>query len=102
MSKKYPVVTGVLDYFPLAIREVARLSKLGSEKHNPGEPMHWAREKSDDHPNSLGRHLMLRGTVDKEDGVRHSVKVAWRALAMAEMELEEAEREREKSSEEGG
>ena len=41
------------------------------------------------------------GTIEgnDEDGVRHSVKVAWRALALAEMELEE--HEREKSSEEG-
>ena len=32
---------------------------------------------------------MQRGTVDS-DGIRHSAKVAWRALAMLEREIEAA------------
>jgi hypothetical protein len=49
--------------------------------------MHWAREKSTDHADCIVRHLVERGAVDS-DGVRHSVKVAWRALALAQTEIE--------------
>lgn len=87
--KGIPLATGVIDYFPDALIEVARLSKVGNDKHNPGQPLHWARGKSDDHPDCLMRHFVERGTVDT-DGIRHSAKVAWRALAILQLELEEA------------
>lgn len=86
--KDQPVITGVLDYFPDAIRAVALCSKVGNEQHNPGTPMHWDRAKSKDEADCLGRHLMQRGTVDT-DGILHSTKVAWRALAMLQKELED-------------
>lgn len=86
--KDMPIARGVLDYFPLAVAEVARLSKVGNDQHNPGEPMHWAREKSTDHADCIARHLIDRGTVD-DDGMRHSAKLAWRALALLQLELEE-------------
>lgn len=85
--KAIPVVTGVLDYFPDAIAAVAECSRVGNEQHNPGQPLHWARDKSTDHADCIGRHLMQRGTVDT-DGVRHSAKVAWRALALLQSEIE--------------
>ena len=85
--KEYPVCTGVLDYFPDAIVEVARVSKLGNDQHNPGEPLHWAREKSSDHQNCIARHLIERGKLDT-DGTRHSAKLAWRALALLQLEIE--------------
>src|SRR5690606_13426750 len=72
--KGIPLATGVIDYFPDALVEVARLSKVGNDKHNPGQPLHWARGKSDDHPDCLMRHFVERGTVDT-DGIRHSAKV---------------------------
>lgn len=87
--KGIPVITGVLDYFPLAIAEVARLSKVGNDQHNPGKPLHWDRTKSLDHADCIGRHLIDRGTVDA-DGQRHSAKLAWRALALLQTELENA------------
>lgn len=85
--KQFPITTGVLDYFPLAIAEVARCSKSGNDQHNPGMPLHWARGKSSDHSDCIVRHLIQRGTLDS-DGVRHSAKVAWRALALLQEELE--------------
>ena len=85
--KDAPIARGVLDYFPRAITAVAELSRIGNEQHNPGQPMHWAREKSTDHADCIVRHLIERGTLDT-DGVRHSAKVAWRALALLELELE--------------
>lgn len=80
-------MTGVLDYFPDAVAEVARCSKAGNDQHNPGQPLHWAREKSTDHADCLVRHLMERGTIDS-DGIRHSAKAAWRALAILQLEIE--------------
>jgi hypothetical protein len=85
--KTLPIATGVLDYFPDALAEVARLSKIGNDKHNPGEPLHWSRGKSNDHADCIMRHMIDRGTVDK-DGLLHDVKVAWRALAMLQLAIE--------------
>jgi len=87
--KSTPITTGVLDYFPDAIAEVARVSKVGNDQHNPGEPLHWAREKSTDHADCIARHLLERGKVDS-DGQRHSAKLAWRALALLQTEIEAA------------
>lgn len=85
--KAHPLTTGCLDYFPDALLEVAELSKIGNEQHNPGQPLHWAKEKSNDHADCIGRHLLDRGRRDS-DGVRHSAKTAWRALALLQTEID--------------
>lgn len=85
--KDTPVFSGVLNYFPDAIREVARCSKVGNDQHNAGQPLHWDRSKSTDELDALTRHLLEAGTIDT-DGVRHSAKVAWRALANLQKEIE--------------
>lgn len=85
--KDTPIFSGFMQYFPAAIAEVARLSKHGNDKHNPGEPIHWSREKSNDHADCLMRHLLERGELDV-DGFSHTVKVAWRAMALLQEELE--------------
>lgn len=85
--KATPLASGVLDYFPNALAAVARLSKAGNDKHNPGQELHWSRDKSGDHADTIMRHLVDRGTVDPEDGMLHDIKVAWRALALLEEEL---------------
>ena len=87
--KDTPIVRGCLDYFPAALAEVARLSKYGNDKHNPGEDLHHAREKSTDHADCIVRHLLERGTPDPS-GFSHTVMVAWRALALLQEELEAA------------
>lgn len=86
--KDMPMARGLLDYFPAALAEVARVSKAGNDKHNPGEEMHHARGKSMDHADCILRHLVDRGKIDPDDGMRHSAKVAWRALAELQEELE--------------
>ena len=88
--KQTPVKTGVLDYFPDAIRAVAHCSWVGNEQHNPGTPLHWDRSKSGDELDALSRHLLQAGTIDT-DGVAHSAKVAWRALANLQKEIESLE-----------
>lgn len=87
--KATPIMTGVLDYFPAAIAEVAKISLGGNKQHfAPGTPLHWDRSKSTDHADSAVRHLMDRGKLDT-DGKRHSAKAAWRALANLQQELED-------------
>lgn len=88
--KSIPLVTGVLDYFPDALVAVAKVSKSGNDKHNPGEPLHWTRGRSTDHADSMGRHLLDRGGFDPDTGQRHSAELAWRALANLQQELEDA------------
>lgn len=90
--KNMPICTGVFDYFPRALAYVSMVSKAGNDKHNPGQPLHWAKDKSTDHPDCIARHLIERGTRDPEDNLRHSGKLAWRAFANLETELEEAEK----------
>lgn len=87
--KGLPMCTGVLDYFPLAIAAIARLSKKGNDKHNPGQPLHWSRDKSADHADCILKHLTDRGTIDPDNGELHDVSLAWRALANLELAEEQ-------------
>jgi hypothetical protein len=63
---------------------------VGNDQHNPGSALHWDRSKSGDESDALMRHFLERGTIDT-DGVRHSAKVAWRAMALLQKEIENAE-----------
>lgn len=85
----YPMADGLLYYFPNALAEVSKISRIGNEQHNPGEDMHWSRGKSTDHANKIIRHLIDAGRTD-DKGNRHSALVAWRALALLQEELEAA------------
>jgi hypothetical protein len=101
--KDLPIVRGCLDYFPDALLAVAELSRYGNDKHNPGEPLHWAKEKSTDHADCCVRHLLERGTMDYSYGadkpVRHSAAAAWRALANLQIEIEESQKKAEAAPE---
>ena len=89
--KEIPLARGCLDYFPYALAAIAELSYIANEKHNPGQPMHWSKEKSNDHADCVVRHLAERGKWDTVDGkpVRHSAQMAWRALAVLQTEIED-------------
>jgi len=91
LRKNTPVFSGFFAYFPDAIKAVARHSKRNNEKHNPGEPLHWAKEKSNDHLDCLGRHLLDHATEKDLDSL---VAVAWRAMAELQIHIErKAEKE---------
>jgi hypothetical protein len=85
--KTYPVASGLLDYFPDALAAVSHVSYQGNEQHNAGQPLHWARGKSSDEADTMMRHFLERGTLDS-DGIRHSAKMVWRALAFLQKEIE--------------
>ena len=86
--KQLPVYSGVLKYFPDAIAEVSKVSRAGNEQNHPDKPLHWDRSKSTDELDALTRHLLEAGKLDT-DGIRHSAKVAWRALAHLQKEIEQ-------------
>ncbi len=88
VRKQMPVASGVLAYFPDALMCVAWISRVGNEKHNAGEPLHWAKEKSSDEPDAEVRHLLdhVRGLppdpgLEDLGSVGHLASKAWRALA---------------------
>ena len=89
--KDTPVFSGVLKYFPDALKDVARASKAGNDQHGNGPELHWDRSKSGDELDALTRHLLEAGTIDT-DGIRHSTKIAWRALANLQKEIERNEK----------
>ena len=90
--KDMPVFSGVMQYFPDALLEVAHHSKKGNDKHNPGEPLRWAKEKSSDQADCVARHLIDIGpnwdALDEETGSYHATALAWRALALLQTVLE--------------
>jgi hypothetical protein len=99
--KGIPMDGGCLEYFPAALAGVALHSRLGNDKHNPGQPLHHARGKSSDHGDCVVRHKMdisamlktLRAL--KANNVRIDAKdietllteanaLSWRALALSQ------------------
>ncbi len=92
--KATPILGGCLRYFPAAIAGVARHSLASNEKHNPGEPLHHSREKSDDHDECIQRHLMdlqdLLAAIERGHDVHSAVllteanALCWRALALSQ------------------
>lgn len=90
--KRTPIWSGVLQYFPLTMAAIARVSWHGNNKHNPGEKLHWAREKSTDQEDCVIRHMMNPTERDPDTGEFHAVHAAWRALATSELILEREQR----------
>lgn len=88
--KGMPVASGAMHYFPRALAYLSMISKLGNDKHNPGEPLHWSKEKSYDHLDCIARHLIDAGKRG-DGGMRESGYLFWRAAANLECELEAAE-----------
>jgi hypothetical protein len=90
--KQMPVYSGVLKYFPDALKEVSKASQAGNDQHHPDKPLHWDKTKSFDNEDALVRHLIdhSKDPMD-DDGVLHLTKVAWRALASLQIYLENNE-----------
>jgi hypothetical protein len=92
--KEYPLNKGCISYFPAALAGVAKVSKSGNDKHNPGKELHHARGKSSDHGDCLIRHLIdtndllaayERGQdVNIQDILTEVNQMAWRALALSQ------------------
>lgn len=85
--KEHKILEGLLAYFPDACAYVSYVSYVGNEQHNPGQPMHWAREKSIGTGNEIVRHLTDTADFD-DDGTLHAGKAAWRALELLQRKIE--------------
>jgi hypothetical protein len=93
--KDVPLYSGCFAYFPAALAGVARWSKLGNDKHNPGQPLHHARGKSMDHADCILRHTMdlsdmladfarrpeVLSAAERQAILDEADARAWRALA---------------------
>jgi hypothetical protein len=88
MRKAAPVWSGVLNYFPDALMAIARVSKAGNDKHNPGQPLHWSREKSSDHMDCAARHMLTPYEIDPDSKEVHLANAVWRLLAQLQIEEE--------------
>lgn len=91
---KAPIVSGVLQYFPRAIKAVAEVSAHGMEKYT------WMGWKTVEdgirrYNDAEGRHIIdeaMHGTVDTKSGLLHTAHRAWNALAILELVLCEKEK----------
>lgn len=94
--KALPLWTFLMEYFPDVFLAVANVSIAGNKQHNPGEPLHWAREKSTDQMNTAFRHMFDygRGVIRDTDGQYHLAKAIWRLSAELQLRIEKEERER--------
>lgn len=87
ISKEDRIASGCVDYFPNALAAVGRHSRIGNDKHNPGEPMHWAFDKSTEHADAVLSHFAQRGAIDPETGEDYDIGALWRMLALVETRL---------------
>jgi hypothetical protein len=90
VRKSLPVYSGVVKYFPLALLRVGEVSRIGNDKHNPGEPLHWSRDKSADHMDAAVRHIMDYASGQKNDpsGSKHLANAIWRQMAQLQLDEE--------------
>lgn len=93
---KAPVMQGVIQYFPRALKAVSMVSLVGAKKYA------WKGWESvvdgiNRYSDALGRHLLaetIEGPIDAETEQLHAAQVAWNALAR--LELIERKREEKK------
>lgn len=92
--KALPYWTFFTEYFLKAWMAVANVAIKGNEQHNPGQPLHWAREKSTDQLNTAFRHQIDYGMGVKKDtdGQWHLAKAIWRLSAQLQLDIEAEER----------
>ena len=75
-------------YFPNAFLAKARHSWESNEKHNPGQPMHWSKDKSIGDGNQVMRHLIeameAMSCGDTHAAQYHLTATSWRADELLE------------------
>jgi len=90
--KALQLYTFMFRYFPDAWLAVVDVARAGNAQHNPGEPLHWAREKSTDQMNAAFNHIFDYGMGEKvdTDGCHHLAKAIWRLSAQLQIDIEDA------------
>lgn len=92
--KEQPVYSGVVKYFPRALKYISEVSLAGNKQHHEDKPLHWDMSKSTDEGDALLRHLIdhAQGKEIDDDGIYHLGKASWRALAILERFLIDKEK----------
>ena len=91
---KPPVWRGVLNYFPRALLEVAKVSQMGYDKYGAWGGWLKVPEAGDRYEDAKARHLLYRAMgqlTDDESDLFHQAHEAWNALATLELMLMEKE-----------
>ncbi len=97
--KALPLWTFLMEYFPDVFVEVCRMAVVCNDQHNPGQRLHWARDKSKDQMNTAFRHMFDygRGVHIDTDGTYHLAKAIWRLSAQLQLDIEASRTPLEKS-----
>ena len=78
--------------FPLALKAVAEVAEEGDAKHNGTVNSFLSIENGhQEYSEAMVRHILaeiIEGPTDPDDGILHSAKIAWGALARLEIELQ--------------
>lgn len=87
---KAPMLRGCLEYFPLALEQVAKVSEYGATKYT------WKGWETvpggiDRYGDALVRHL-VKAEHDPDTGLLHAAHAAWNALARLELMLRERDK----------
>lgn len=85
-ARKALPIMRVLGYFTAAIAGLTRHAVRGNAQHNPGEPLHWARGKSMDHAECVGRHSF--DMMDLHAWLRRNVGHPQYEAVLTELECE--------------
>lgn len=98
---KAPVMQGLVDYFPRALKAIADISAYGAQKY--GAFGGWARVPDGQrrYDDALMRHLIEGRIVecDEESGKLHMAHRAWNDLATLELFLRSCEAEEKVAAE---
>jgi hypothetical protein len=99
-ATKVPVWQGCIQYFPRALKEVAKVSEFGAKKHGfkmSDKGFLDPRYTEEMYQDAIARHIvakLIEGEVNEADGnLYHRAQLAWNALASLERFLIELEKE---------
>ncbi len=90
-ANKSPVFRGLLDYFPRACLEVAKVSAFGASKYT-WKGWETVVDGINRYGDAAARHALyesIEGLYDKDSGLLHQAHMAWNALARLELMLKE-------------
>lgn len=84
---KAPVMQGVIQYFPRALKAVSMVSLVGAKKY-AWKGWEAVPDGINRYSDALGRHLLaeeIEGPIDADTQQLHAAQVAWNALARLEL-----------------
>ena len=91
-TRKTTFIYSAMEFFPDAFRALGDAVGAGQTQHIDGatESPVWDRTKSNQHMQSLSRHLIdyAQGIKLDDDNTYHLAKIIWRAMAQLQTDIE--------------